>query len=80
MRIGMKVIVLTSIAIILVVGAIFFFYKPTYEVIYNGEFLGYVANKGELQTKINDYIANGDGSNNLALYKFRVCQNTKCVY
>ena len=71
LRIGMKVIVLTCIAIILVVGAIFFFYKPTYEVIYNGEFLGYVANKGELQTKINDYIANGDGSNNLAFIQIQ---------
>ena len=66
LRIGMKLIVLISIAIILVVGAILFFYKPTYEVVYNGEFLGYVNNKAELQAKINDYITNNKGNSNLA--------------
>ncbi|MBR1653950.1 MAG: M23 family metallopeptidase [Clostridia bacterium] len=66
LRIGMKFIVLASIAVIIVVGAILIFYKPTYEVIYNGEFLGYVNNKTELQAKINEYITNNNGNNNLA--------------
>jgi murein DD-endopeptidase MepM/ murein hydrolase activator NlpD len=62
----MKIIVLVSIAVLLVVGAILFFYKPTYEVIYNGEFLGYVSNKSQLQTKINEYITTGNGDSNVA--------------
>lgn len=66
MRVGMKAIVLVSIAIILVVGAILFFYKPTYEVMYNGEFLGYVSNKSQLQSKINEYIETGNGDSNVA--------------
>lgn len=71
MRIGMKVIVLVSIAIILVVGAILFFYKPTYEVMYNGESLGYVSNKGQLQAKINEYITTGNGDSNVAFVEIQ---------
>lgn len=64
-------LVITSIAIILAVGAILIFYKPTYEVIYNGEFIGYVSNKAELQNKINEYIASGSGDNNLAFIQIQ---------
>ena len=71
LRVGMKAIVLVSIAIILVVGAILFFYKPTYEVMYNGEFLGYVSNKGQLQSKINEYIESGNGDSNVAFVQIQ---------
>ena len=47
------------------------FYKPTYEVIYNGEFLGYINNKGKLQAKINEYIANGNGDANVAFVQIQ---------
>ena len=67
----MKAVVLISIAIILVVGAILFFYKPTYEVMYNGEFLGYVSNKGQLQSKINEYIQSGNGNSNVAFVQIK---------
>lgn len=62
----MRVIVLTSIATFIVVSAILIFYKPTYAVNYNGEFLGYVNSKGQLQCKINEYITAGNGENNIA--------------
>ena len=79
LRIGMKLIILISVAIILIIGTMFFFYKPTYEVSYNGEFLGYVNRKGRLQSKINEYITNGNGDNNVAFVqiqtmpKYEIC-------
>ena len=79
LRIGMKLIILISVAIILIIGTMFFFYKPTYEVSYNGEFLGYVNSKGRLQSKINEYITNGNGDNNVAFVqiqtmpKYEIC-------
>ena len=71
LRIGMKIIILISVAVLLVVGAILLFYKPTYQVTYNGEFLGYVTSKGNLQTKINEYIANGNGDSNVAFVQIQ---------
>ena len=66
LRVWLKIIILVSIAIALIAGAILFVYKPTYMVSYNGEFLGYVNSKGDLQAKINDYVTDGSGENNLA--------------
>lgn len=58
-----KLIALTILASVLVVGAVAFLYKPIYSVYYNGEFIGYTANKAELQDKINYYIENGEEEN-----------------
>lgn len=58
-----KMIILLAIAIFLMIGLVAYFFKPTYRVILNGEQIGYTSNKGKLQTKINDYIKNGDGEN-----------------
>ncbi len=71
LRVWMKIVILVSIAIILIVGTMLFFYKPTYQVIYNGEFLGYINNKGSLQTKINEYIKNGNGDSNVAFVQIQ---------
>lgn len=65
-RTGMKITILLSIAFFLVISAILIFYKPIYAVNYNGEFLGYVNSKGQLQTKINEYIKSGNGDTNVA--------------
>ena len=65
-RASMKIIVLIGISILLVTGAILLFYKPTYTVSYNGEFLGYVTSKSQLQSKINEFIKVGNGDNNVA--------------
>lgn len=62
----MKITILLSVAFFIVMSAILFFYKPIYAVNYNGEFLGYIDNKGELQSQINEYIKSGNGENNLA--------------
>ncbi len=59
----MKFIILTAISILLIVGAVIFFYKPTYSVTINGQHVGYTENKSKLQQKINDYIEKGEGEN-----------------
>lgn len=65
-RTSMKLIVLLSVAVFIILSAIFMFYKPTYAVSYNGQFLGYTDSKSMLQSKINEYIKNGDGNSNVA--------------
>ena len=71
MRLWMKITILISIAIFLIVGAILIFYKPTYQVTYNGEFLGYVNSKGMLQSRINEYITKGNGETNVAFVQIQ---------
>lgn len=60
---SIKFIVLLSISVFLIVGAIAFLYKPTYSVYMNGEQVGYTEKKAELQHKINDYIESGEEEN-----------------
>lgn len=63
LRISVKFIILCIIPIIVIIGIIFSTYKPTYSVSYNGKFVGYCDSKAKLQSKINDYIQNGDKEN-----------------
>lgn len=62
-RTWIKLISLATIATLLIIGAVAFIYKPTYSVSFNGESIGYTENKSQLQSKINDYIENGNGEN-----------------
>ena len=55
-RTSLKVIFLIIVSAILVFGLISIFYKITYSVGLNGEFIGYTNNKAELQEKINECI------------------------
>ena len=62
LRTSIKLVILISIAIFLIIAAVVFFYKPIYSVTFNGEQIGYCADKSELQKRINEYIETGDGS------------------
>lgn len=55
-----KFSLLIFISIFLIVGAVFLIYKPIYSVSLNGKLLGYSANKSKLQSRITNYIENGD--------------------
>ena len=55
-RTSIKIIVLTIVSVFLIIGAVAFFYKPTYAVSLNGELIGYTENKTELQNDINLYM------------------------
>lgn len=62
-RTWIKVISLVIIASMIIVLGVAVIYKPTYSVTLNGEFIGYTKDKSNLQSRINDYIDNGDGEN-----------------
>ena len=62
LRSSIKMIFLVAMAIILILGLVFCFYKVSYKVTLNGEFIGYVSNKAELQDKINRYIEGEEGT------------------
>ena len=51
------------VACILAVSIISLFYKITYSVSLNGEFIGYTKNKAKLQEKINEYMEIGEENN-----------------
>ena len=55
-RSSLKLIIMIIIFAILIIGIISVFYKPTYSVTLNGEFIGYTNDKNGLQKKINEYM------------------------
>ena len=55
-RSSLKLILMIAIATILIIGVISIFYKPTYAVTLNGEFIGYTNDKNALQAEINEYM------------------------
>lgn len=63
LRTSIKLIIIVSMSILLIIGAVALFYKPIYSVYYNEEFLGYCENKSEMQKKISEYIQKGSGEN-----------------
>lgn len=60
---SVKLILLIAIAGIIIAMLTAYFFKPTYSVTLNGEFIGYTRNKSELQARINNAIQKGDGEN-----------------
>ena len=62
-RTSIKLIILISIAVFLITGAIAFLYKPIYSVTLDGELIGYCRGKIALQTRIEEYIEKGNGQN-----------------
>lgn len=55
-RSSLKLVFLIIIASILVISIISLFYKVTYSVSLNGEFIGYINDKVAMQEKINTYM------------------------
>jgi len=55
-RSSLKIILMIIIFGILITGIISIFYKPTYAVTLNGEFIGYTDDKNALQKDINEYM------------------------
>ena len=62
-RSSLKLIFLIIIAAILIISMISLFYKVTYSVTLNGEFIGYTNNRTNLQERINTYMENGESAN-----------------
>lgn len=62
-RHSVKLALLILLAIFIIGMLIIYFFKPTYIVTLNGEFIGYTQNKSKLQSRINDVIRKGEGEN-----------------
>ena len=78
-RTSIKVITITTISAILIVGLVAFFYKPTYAVSLNGELIGYTENKSKLQNEINKYME-GEAEEGIAFRQINsVPEYTLCL-
>ncbi len=62
-RRSVKISLLILLAILIIGILILYFFKPTYIVTLNDEFIGYTQNKSALQSRINDVIKKGEGEN-----------------
>ncbi len=65
-RSSLKFVFLIIIATVLIIGVISLVYRPMYSVTLNGEFIGYTTNKSKLQSRINEYLEQSNGTNNIA--------------
>ena len=59
-----KLTILMAISIFLIICAVALFFKPIYSVTIDNEQVGYTGDKRKLQTRINDYMENGDNVEN----------------
>ena len=59
-RTYVKVLILIILATLIILSIVALIYKPTYQVSLNGELIGYSRDKSELQSKINNYMENGN--------------------
>lgn len=62
-RSSLKLVIIIAISAILIIGIISIFYKPTYAVTLNGEFIGYTKDKNSLQKNINEYMQGQENDN-----------------
>ena len=62
-RSSLKLIFLIVISSVLIISLISFFYRFTYSVSLNGEFVGYTNNKAKLQERINEYMEQSEEVN-----------------
>lgn len=62
-RSSLKLILMVIISTLLIIGIISVFYKPSYSVTINGEFVGYTNDKNKLQKQINEYMKGREQEN-----------------
>ena len=67
-RTSLKFIILISFATFLILGAVALIYKPIYSVYFDGNLVGYCADKSKLQKQISEYIENGNEDNDNLAY------------
>ena len=69
LRKSIKLLIILGIGIFIILAIMYMVYRPVYKVTLNGEVLGYIDNKAELQDKINEYIKTGN-SDDVAFVEF----------
>lgn len=78
-RKSIKLIIIISLALLIIVGALYFLYKPMYAVKLNGEIIGYTDAKKQLEEQIEDYKKNGDGDK-IAFLEIDVMPEYEIIY
>jgi len=63
LRSSLKFVLILLIPTLIITGILLSFYKPTYSVTIDGEFIGYTDDKNGLQKTINEYMESGDLQN-----------------
>ena len=76
-----KLVSLITFGAVLIGAAIVIIYKPIYKVTINGEKIGYCEDKNTLQSKINNYMENGeDGQEHVAFVQIdELPEYTMCL-
>ena len=60
-RKSIKLVIIIAIALFLVLGVLYFLFKPMYAVKLNGTIIGYTDTKKQLEERIDKYMNSGDG-------------------
>ena len=60
-RKSIKLVLILALALLIVIGILYFLFRPMYAVKLNGEIIGYTDAKGQLEERIQKYIDSGDG-------------------
>ncbi len=60
-RKSIKLVIIIVIALFLVLGVLYFLFKPMYAVKLNGTIIGYTDTKRQLEERIDKYMNSGDG-------------------
>ena len=60
-RKSIKLVLILTFALLIVIGILYFLFRPMYAVKFNGESIGYTDTKGQLEESIEKYIKSGDG-------------------
>lgn len=61
LRKSFKFVILIVVALFLILGIMYFLFRPMYAIKLNGEIIGYTDTKKQLQEKIDKYMKMGDG-------------------
>lgn len=60
-RKSIKLVLILALALLIVIGILYFLFRPMYAVKLNGVIIGYTDAKGQLEERIQKYVDSGDG-------------------
>ena len=83
-RKSIKLVIIIVIALFLVLGVLYFLFKPMYAVKLNGTIIGYTDTKRQLEERIDKYMNSGDGDQEAFLEidqmpEYEICYSKKDV-
>lgn len=79
LRKSIKLVIILAVALLLILGIMYFLFKPMYVVKLNGEIIGYTDAKKQLEEKISNYMKTGDG-NTIAFIEIDVMPEYEICY